>query len=79
MRKWLAIWLVSLVAVAGFASVFTRAQSAQPGVTILSGNDLGFRVDGNREGRAIGTLMVRINGQWVETAASLEPRRLVTN
>ena len=33
---------------------------------IISGPDLGFRIDDRDGNRAMGTLMVRINGQWVE-------------
>jgi hypothetical protein len=54
------------------------AQTVPPDLStapILSGNDIGFRVEGNREGRVSGTLMVRVNGKWVETAASLTLRR----
>lgn len=40
------------------------AQAQTP--TILSGGDLGFRVDGRKGNTAVGMLMVRINGQWVE-------------
>jgi hypothetical protein len=33
---------------------------------IISGADLGFRVEGrDRNGGVTGTLMVRINGQWI--------------
>jgi hypothetical protein len=46
-------------------------QQRQP--TIISGDDLGFRVDryranGNeiQKGTPLGTLMVRIDGKWVE-------------
>ena len=38
---------------------------------ILTGPDVGFRLDGTdpRNGRPTGTLMVRINGEWIETSA----------
>jgi hypothetical protein len=42
----------------------------------VSGADIGFRVEGTRDGRALGTLVVRIDGQWVETAASVVPKRV---
>ena len=89
MRKWIAPWLVSLAVVGGVTSALMRAQApsqapppittqaAPPEVRIVSGADIGFRVEGNKDGRAIGTLVVRINGQWVETAANVTPRRLI--
>jgi hypothetical protein len=33
--------------------------------TVLSGGDIGFRVEGDRGGTPVGTLVVKINGQWV--------------
>ena len=88
MQRWIAVWLASLAVVAGLTSVLTRFQaSAQvpPPFTsqappvdgrVVSGADIGFRVEGTKDGRAVGTLVVRINGQWVETAASITPKRL---
>ena len=77
MRKWLALWLMSLITVAGIASRLTRAQTpqvpppfpsqAQPSVArVLSGPDIGFRVDSiSRTGEPAGTLVIRVNGEWV--------------
>ena len=86
MRKWLSIWLVSLITVAGLASAWTRAQTVvpklgppavSPNPMIVSGGDIGFRVDGTRDGKAVGILVVRIGGQWVETTAGLTSKQLV--
>jgi hypothetical protein len=85
MRGWLSIWLLSLIVVAMIASALSRAQtqapnpraqSQLPNLPIVSGSDIGFRVEGTKDGRAVGTLVVRINGQWVETAASLAQKPL---
>jgi hypothetical protein len=35
--------------------------------TVLSGTDLGFRVEARQGNALVGTLVVRVNGQWVET------------
>jgi hypothetical protein len=37
----------------------------------MSGSDIGFRVEGvdPRTGNPTGTLMLRVNGEWVETGA----------
>jgi hypothetical protein len=86
MQRWIALWLASLVVVAAFTSALMRAQApAQvpapytqqpPAARVVSGADLGFRVEGNKDGRAVGTLVVRIDGQWIETAASVVPKRV---
>jgi hypothetical protein len=47
---------------------------AQP--TVLSGNDIGFRIDSYRGATPVGRLVVRINGRWVEFEESLVARRL---
>ena len=55
------IWLASLVGV----GVWAQTQSEQQ---VISGSDLGFRVERQgRDGIPIGRLVVRIDGQWVET------------
>lgn len=36
---------------------------------IVSGNDLGFRIEGTRDGFPIGRLVIRLDGRWVETGA----------
>ena len=86
MKTWIVLWLASLAVVAGFTSALMRAQapsqvpppftSQAPAARVLSGPDIGFRVESTRDGRAVGTLVVRINGQWVETVASVAPKRV---
>ena len=44
--------------------------------TILSGNDVGFRVEGRRGTAAVGRLLVRIDGQWVEAVEGFVPKQL---
>lgn len=58
------------------------AQPTQPGQSvprILSGEDIGFRLDGidPRTGLPTGTLVVRLNGEWVvaSTMPSVRPAR----
>ena len=88
MQRWIVLWFASLAVVAGFTSAFMRAQApsrvpppytsqATPSnARIVSGADIGFRVESTRDGRAVGTLVVRIDGQWVETAASVAAKRV---
>ena len=59
------LWLVSLVAVG------VLAQGHPPQPMVISGNDIGFRPDPVQRGkRVLGTWVVRINGQWVETQSA---------
>lgn len=66
-----------VVVVVGVCSLTAFAQfprERQPGASqprIVSGNDLGFRVDGTdpRTGNPTGTWMIRVNGNWVAVGA----------
>ncbi len=78
MPKTTTSWTASLVVTALLASAATAVATATLQLPpdprtprILTGPDVGFRLDGTdpRNGRPTGTLMVRINGQWVETSA----------
>ena len=70
------LWAVSLVLVAQWSS---RAQTdaASQGV-VVTGPDLGFRVDGTLKGvsdrKVIGALVVRVNGKWIEATAAMQPQ-----
>jgi hypothetical protein len=46
--------------------------------TVLTGGDIGFRVEGDRAGTPVGELVVKINGQWVpaELNATGLPKRI---
>jgi hypothetical protein len=35
--------------------------------TVISGNDIGFRMERTTDGIAIGRLVVRVDGRWVDT------------
>jgi hypothetical protein len=49
---------------AGAAGTGEIGQSNEP--RVLSGSDLGFRIDGiARDGAPMGTLVVRVDGKWV--------------
>jgi hypothetical protein len=53
------LWLVSLVAVGAWAQI-------QPQQPVISGGDLGFRVERQDRGGPVGRLVVRVDGKWVE-------------
>jgi len=61
----LALWIASLVAVGAVVTAQSRSSQSDQ---ILSGPDLGFRVQpGTNDGKTVkGTFVVRMNGQWVE-------------
>jgi hypothetical protein len=52
-----------------------RIPSLQP-PTIISGGDLGFRVDSRKGDTPVGTLVVRVDGQWVEVEFAMGMKRL---
>ena len=91
MRKWIAvvaIWLVTLVA----TGLWVHAQSnprrpispAPPNndneiPTIISGNDIGFRVDGwAKDGTPIGRIVVHQEGKWLDVTLSGRVRPLTS-
>jgi hypothetical protein len=66
-------WLASLVAVGVWAQ--TSPLSEQK---VISGNDLGFRVERQERGTPIGRLVVRVNGQWVEAGFAVGVSKVTT-
>ena len=93
MRKWIAIlfvWVMPVVA----TGLWVHAQS-NPRVLppprlpqtpdneipiIISGNDLGFRVEGwNRDGTPIGRIVVHQEGKWLDVTLSGRLRPLSAN
>ena len=75
------LWVLSLLAVAQIVRAqggvgrlnwpkteIPRTQIIAELPVILSGNDIGFRVDRNSPNGPIGRLVVRINGEWIEPA-----------
>ena len=45
---------------------------------VMSGSDIGFRVEGLRGERVVGRLVVRVDGRWVETELTAAPLQLST-
>ena len=76
MKRLVLLWLMSLAFVA--IATFTFAQTRFPQPQVLSGSDIGFRAEGtDLNGKLMGTLMVRVNGTWVEVGggASVRPAK----
>jgi hypothetical protein len=77
--KLAVVWAFSLVAVATI-SLAAQGDPRSRGLdrpaatlqipTVVSGNDVGFRIERTQNGIQIGKVVVRINGVWVDTAES---------
>jgi hypothetical protein len=70
------LWALSLVVVAAMTAA-AQGQRGQlgfdiltEGPTVVSGNDVGFRIERTQEGIPIGKVVVRINGRWVDTSVA---------
>jgi hypothetical protein len=70
----IAVCLLSLVLGQWIVTSTVRAQApalTRPFPTVIAGTDFGFRIDGWQVGKPIiGTLLVKVNGQWREVQAS---------
>jgi hypothetical protein len=58
------------------AGRWAQAQAPAQTPTVISGSDLGFRVDQHKGNTPVGTLVVRVNGQWVEAEFSVGIKRI---
>jgi hypothetical protein len=61
-----AVWLLSLVAVAAAASAQVKEYRRLPEPRVISGADFGFRVEGMYGDVPTGTIVIRVNNEWVE-------------
>jgi len=91
MRKWIAVALVGLGTIVG-TGLWARAQNNPrivpaprqlPGDNeipiIISGNDIGFRVEGwSKDGTPIGRIVVHQEGKWLDVTLSGRLRPLTT-
>ena len=83
MTKMALLWLTSLAVVGLIASALTAAQVPAPSLPVpgaafgrvVSADELGFRVEGSTDGMPTGSLVIRINGQWVTVNVSPGPAR----
>jgi hypothetical protein len=64
-RLWPALCLLLGLALTAVVLAQPPAPTA-PGPTVLSSADVGFRVDYFDGRTPVGTLVVRVNGQWLE-------------
>ena len=69
-RFWLVVSL-GLVLALGAVVLAQAPPPIRPGDgNVLSGGDIGFRVEYFQGRQPVGTLVVKINGQWVEATSA---------
>jgi hypothetical protein len=74
---WVVLILMLGALAAGAAMPEPPAFAQAPESRVLSGSDLGFRVERlDRAGNPQGTLVVRVNGAWIAATSSLSLRPL---
>jgi len=56
-----------------------QSGSAGEPPTVISGSDIGFRMDRRRGNTAVGRFVVRINGQWLDVEEAVVAKRLGIN
>lgn len=75
MKRLLTLSVMSVVLVS--LATYAVAQISRPAQPTVSGNDIGFRIDGtNSRGQPFGTLLIRYKGEWVETGSTMTVRKL---
>jgi hypothetical protein len=62
--------LLTLGAAGGWASAQSIAPRAVNPPRILMGEDVGFRIEAQRGNTVVGRVVVRLNGEWVETESA---------
>jgi hypothetical protein len=69
------VWALSLIFVGSMSSSAQVRPGSQPLPlelpAILSGSDVGFRIEQTRDGIPVGTIVVRVDGRWVAAESSL--------
>ena len=81
MRQRIVVISMALVILVG-GGLWARAQVQAPNAstpTILSGADVGFRIERWEGDTPVGRWVVRSNGQWVEPRTTMGPRRLTSH
>jgi hypothetical protein len=66
-RRFWPILSLALALALGAAVLAQAPPPVRPGdVTVVSGGDIGFRIEYFDGRQPVGTLVVKVNGQWVE-------------
>jgi hypothetical protein len=69
--------IATVIAVLALTAWITAQELAVTPVPpkVMTGSDLGFRVEGLRGGTPVGTFVVKVNGEWVEVGDGPVRRR----
>lgn len=66
-----------LFGLGGWSMARAQSRALTPATpTLLSGSDVGFRVEGQKGDAVTGRLMVRVKGQWVEATFATGVQKL---
>jgi hypothetical protein len=60
------VWVASLLVVATIARAQVYPINPLPEPRVVFGPDFGIRIEGEQNGVPVGTVVVKINGKWVE-------------
>jgi hypothetical protein len=66
----LASSILAVVVTGITAAAVAQSQKPNDNVRVLSGSDLGFRVERMEGSRAVGTFVVKVEDKWVEVTLS---------
>jgi hypothetical protein len=77
-RTWVLVVLSAAVVIACAAIGYAQARPhPRPAPSlVLSGSDIGFRVEGRKGTAVVGHFVVRIDGRWVDVEYSFGPKVL---
>lgn len=64
----LAAWVLSLAITGAWGTAYGQHSSDRR--SVLSGSDIGFRIEGRNGRTLVGDLLVRVNGEWKEVTFS---------
>ena len=77
LQRVLVVLIMVVVFLAGAAWANAQRQMLTPPMvpTVLSGGDIGFRMIGRKGDTVVGSLVVRVNGEWIpaESAYGVKP------
>jgi hypothetical protein len=65
-RFWPVVSLALALALGAVTLAQPRSGPPAPAPNVVSGADIGFRIDGFDGPQPVGTLVVKVNGRWVE-------------
>jgi hypothetical protein len=79
-RTFVVAFLLMLALLGAAALGYAQARSGTSPVPplVLSGTDIGFRLEGRKGTSVVGRFVVRIDGQWVDVDYTFGPKVVTT-